>query len=265
MILLNINLNEIKSARQSIFDTGIGALIEKQMAGVYERFRAVATSKVITYANKYPDSPYVLRVDGGDSFDLRGIQKARRVVWAQWSSPLVELAFSIMVDEFKRAIKESEEVMSPKFLLQDSITNYITVFHRRADGTSSVTKGHAGNIKFRPGDTVMLIPDFLTALYANVNSKKGEPKGEKPKARYSSRAFMGRAADRIRKKAKISKVASPIKLFAGRSRSAYSYVSQTPAVRKGGTRIDPMPKDAKPWMNSAWAIIIVYSNRKFRR
>jgi hypothetical protein len=178
---------------------------------------------------------------------------------------LVELAFSIMVDEFKRAIKESEEVMSPAFLLQDSITDYITVFHRRADGTSSVTKGHAGNIKFGPGDTVMLIPDFLTALYANVNSKEGEPKGGKPKAKYSSRAFMKRAADRIRKKAKISKSASPITLIAGRSRSAYNYVSQTHAVRKGGTKIAPMPKNAKPWMASAWAIIIMYSDRKFRR
>lgn len=265
--MFKIDVKEIQDARHSIFKTRIGDFIEKAMVeqGVYTRFRDIATQKIVQYAREFPDSPYVLRVDGGDSFDLRGIQKARRSVWAQWADPLVELAFSIMVDELKRAIKESEKEMSPKFLLQDSITNYITVFHHRDDGTSSVTRGHAGNIKFRPGDTVMLIPDLLTALYANVNSKKGEPKKDKPKALYSSRAFMGRAADRIRKRAKISKIASPITLIAGRSRSAYHYVSQTHAVRKGGTRIAPMPKDAKPWMNSAWAIIIMYSKRKFRR
>lgn len=265
-----IDVAKMIGAKRRIMSSGLPQAIEEAMneSRAYEYFRKIARQRVQAAAHRHPESTFVLRVDGRDVVDLTGIDTAKKHVWAQWNEPLIDMAFSVLVAELKAAIKSSEKKMTEGFLLHEaSLADRITVYHYSADkNIGKVYRGSVGDIKFRPGDTVMLIPDLVTALYANVKSDEGKPKGAKLKAKYSSRPFMKKAVDAIRKKAKVKRLASPIVIMAGRSRTAYNHVSARPARRKEGTLIDPLPKKgAQDWMKSAWAIMIMYRSQNYRR
>lgn len=250
MLDINVAASALKLAM--VVPRAIEARMQEE---VYPTFRALADRELDKMIAQYPDSGYTIEVD--DRF-VRGrehIAHARRRVYAAFLDPIIQIALSSMQSAVEGAISGASSGFPP-WLKGDDLSKHVHVIYTPFKQKGRDVTGNVSSIKaFRPGDTIMLIPSLTSAMYANVKV---------PESRvYRSKPFMARAARAIRSMLGHQK-SSSVKAVAVRSGKAYDYLVGRGLTgrRPDGSEINPLPRNAKPWQQSAWCIVIRYNIKK---
>jgi hypothetical protein len=141
---------------------------------------------------------------------------------------------------------------SPRSWIQKQlIASKVRVFYGSKEGMREVSS--SADIKnFQPGEYIYLVPDATTQVYANAS-------------KYGASHFMANASASIRRKAKITKSTSSLRVSAVRSRAVWERLQVINRPRSGTPIKATIQGQNQRGPTYAWAIAIRYRSGVKRR